>query len=235
MRHRRRRQLHQPPANSTVLLNLSLFLMLLAFFIVLNGMSSFEEMRYKPIMESLASTFSSATQREDSAPSVTPNPVKSINEGSAVDRLDALFNAQITGAKVTSSSRAGVMHVELPLEEFDQAMTRPGQVDLTQVDKITGLQTYFLPTLVSLMKEAEQGRPYRVDIIVHTQGSPAGVYNTNPAGYSALVITVAGYAALLEKQGLSKDLLSIGVSEGSRDKIEMFFRPAGDQIKEPAS
>lgn len=233
MRERRRRLISEESAGGAILLNLSLFLMLLAFFIVLNGISSFDEMRYKPIVESLITTFAVSPDRGDLAPSVTPDPARSINEGSAVERIEALFNAQITGFDATSSIRGGIMHVEVPLEEFDRAMRMPGQIDLTKAERVTGLQTFFVPTLVSLLREAEKGRPYRLDILMQTADSPALLYNSDPLVLRERMNVAGDYALLLQQQGLPASLLGIGVREGDPENVALFFQPLDRQRETP--
>ena len=49
---------------SSQLLGLSLFIMLLAFFIVLNAISNFEESKIKPVMANLSHTFAANMQQE---------------------------------------------------------------------------------------------------------------------------------------------------------------------------
>lgn len=223
----RRRQIAPPPeSNSSALplLNLSLFLMLLAFFIVLNGISSFEEARFHPIIKNLQMTFSSAVLQEGEAPSVTPSNIKSIHEGQTLDRIDALFNAQITGFEATQSVSSGGMQVDMTLEEFDRAMTMVGQVDLTKTKTVTGLQTYFVPTLVSLLHEAEAGRPYRLNIFMHTRDNPALLFNSDPAALKDTMRRAASYANILEKAGLTQPLINIGIMQGDPQKVTLSFR-----------
>lgn len=211
--------------NSLRLLNLSLFIMLLAFFLVLNGISSYEEVKYRPILQNLQMTFSTVQREEGDGPSMAPSSEQSFNEGATVDRIDALFNAQITGFKTQKLQDEGVMTTSIPREEFDRAMTTMGQVDLTKVKTVTGLQTYFVPTLVSLMLSAEKGRPYRMDLVLHTQGDPAALMNEKPAILRDLIAQASTYAAILTKAGLPETLVNIAVEQGDPQTVTLYFRP----------
>ncbi len=214
------------PAKGMLLMNLSLFIMLLAFFIVMNALSTYEEVYYRPVVKSLEDTFATGVFREGNAPSETPARARSIGEGSVIERIDALFNAQIVGFDMTHSPRAGILYVTVPLEEFDRAVTAANQVDLTRVKSVTGLQTYFLPTLVSILKADEEGRPYRMDIILHTKDTPPLLVNSDPRALSAVMKQAGAYAARLEKAGMAQRLLSIGVQKGDPQSVELYFRPA---------
>lgn len=226
MRLNRRRRNEPPPAqNGLQLLTLSLFIMLLAFFIVLNALSSFEEVKVKPIIDSVSSAFSGEVQRVDKAPSVTPNPENSVNEGETVERLDALFTAEIATFDATKSVRTGIMNVVLSKEDFAKAMKASGQEDLTKVQNVSGLKTYFLPTLVSVLQSDRQGRPYRMDIVFHTKDNPSLLQNSDPAVLRAAMRDVAVYANILEKSGMPENLIGIAVEKGDPATVALFFRP----------
>lgn len=226
MRSARRRVQDSAPRGGVLLLNLSLFLMLLSFFIILNNISSFEEEKYHPILQSLRTTFASTVlSREDNAPSVSADPFESINEGHTIERIDALFRAQISGFETNKSLARGIMAVTLSLEEFERVLTSPNQIDLTRAQPRGSLQTYFVPTLISLMASYEQGTPYRMEMIFHTKDTPALLYNSDPRALSAVRQQSAVYADMLEKAGLGSDLLGIGLMQGDPAQVMLVFRP----------
>ncbi len=229
IRRSRRRMQNEPPSGQPViLLNLSLFLMLLAFFIVLNSVSSFNESKLQPILRNLQLTFSTGLPSDGDGASDDLSPEQAINQGSTAERIDALFSAQISGMEVKPGAR-GVMMMEMPLEELDRAMTTAGQVDLTKIKSASGLQTYFLPTLVSLMRAAEQGTPYRLDLFLHIRDNPAVLENSDPRALREMERRAAGYAALLVKAGLPPEQLNIGIRRDDPDKASLYFRPVGDK------
>lgn len=223
----RRKNIHQSalPAKGMLLLNLSLFIMLLAFFIVMNAISSWDKKRYQPILKSLDLTFSISALRDGTKPSMIGAEDHATGEGDTVERIDALFNAQITGFKATKSSVNGTMHAEIPLDEFDRAMRAANQVDLTKVKSVTGLQTYFLPTLVSLMQAEAKEQPYRLDIIMHTKDEPPLLINSDPRQLNEAIKNISAYADLLEEAGMKPQLISVGLQKGETDRVDLYFRP----------
>lgn len=231
MTRRSRRRMQNEPSSGqpVILLNLSLFLMLLAFFIVLNSISSFNENKIQPILKNLQLTFSVGLPMDGENPSDDLSPAQAINQGSTAERIDALFNAQISGMDITQPGSRGIMVVEMPVEELDRVMTTAGQIDLTQIKSASGLQTYFLPTLVSLMRSAEQGTPYRLDMFLHIRDNPAVLENSDPRALRQTEGVLAGYAAALVKAGLPPEQIHIGVRQGNPDKASLYFRPAGDR------
>lgn len=226
MRRRRKRLsgVNTQTASSSQLLGLSLFIMLLAFFIVLNAISSFEEKKMSPVMESVEAAFSNHVERKDTKPSVTPSPVESINEGETVERLDALFQAQISSFEAKKNSRTGTMYVELPLETFSKSIMTIGQEDLTKTRRISGNKKFFLPTLISILKSDQQGVPYRMDVVLHTKENPAKLQNQKPKFLLKTMKREGGFARQLEKAGLSQKLISMGIRQGDPEVVELVFR-----------
>lgn len=226
MRSARRRVQDSPPKSGVLLLNLSLFLMLLSFFIILNNASSFEEEKYYPILQNLRTTFTStALSRDETAPSISADPLQSIREGRTSERIDALFRAQISGIESTQSSSRGIMALTVPIEEFDRVMTAPNQIDLTQTRPSGSLQTFFVPTLVSLMASQEQGTPYRMEMILYTKDSPALLYNSDPRALASVRQRGNTYAEILEQVGLEHDYLGVGLMQGDPSQVMLIFRP----------
>ena len=134
-------------------MNLSLFIMLLAFFIVLNSLSSYEEEKMSKVRQSLDIAFSTNVKNTDQAPSVTPDPTRSVNEGDTFERIEALFEAQISSYEVKKSRSRGIMMVDLPYDQFSQAVFALNQEDLTKRPTRQDVRgNFFLPTLVSLMR-----------------------------------------------------------------------------------
>jgi len=225
IKNRRRRIASQAGSGApTQLLNLSLFIMLLAFFIVLNALSSFEEVKSRPVMESLDQAFSSKIVKRDILPSSVPDPVKSINEGDTVDRLDALFKAQISAFEATKSKSRGIMHVKLPLDEFSKAIMAVGQDDLTETKTITASKKFFLPTLISILKSDQAGAPYRMDVVINVSENPANMQNLNPEEMDRIIDRVGQFSRKLERAGMPQNLLSVGLQKGPEDEVEIFFR-----------
>lgn len=224
------------------LLGLSLFIMLLAFFIVLNAISSYEDVKVRPVMASLSYAFASRMleQRVDENPSVTQSQEDSIHEGDTLERLKALFTAQIPSSEVAVSSHRGVMYVKLPFDDFEAAVMAVGQRNALnqQQESAQFLKGFFLPTLVALMKTDKAGMPYRMDMLLNIDNNPAQMQNRQPKQMVTLIKDMGRIAAKLEDSGLSTKLVSGGLQKGEPGTIELMFRrhvpfnPLGDQPAE---
>lgn len=211
------------------LLGLSLFIMLLAFFIVLNAISSFEETKVNPIMENLSYTFSSRLldKNIDHHPSERESEDTSLKEGETVDRLEALFTARIPSHDAVVSHRKGTMYVRVPYEDFKAAVMAAGQRNALerQEDGAKFLSGFFLPALVSLMKNDAASIPYRMDIVLNVKTNPAVLANQQPKQLAAMVKDMSAIAGKIESAGLPARLVSTGLQKGKAGIVEILFRP----------
>lgn len=226
-RNRRRRTAAEGAKNGSLLMNLSLFIMLLAFFIVLNAISTFEENKVRPIMSSVIVTFSGDAPMQEVMPSITPDPLESLREGATIERIDALFKSQITSYEAQKNESNGVMQIDLPLDVFSSAIMAIGQEDLLNVspdDQLKG-KKFFLPTLVSIMESDQMGVTYRLDIVLHVPANPAQIQNRDPQKLSQVMERGARLTEKLEAAGLGQRLLSVGVSKGDEAMVTLMFRP----------
>ena len=229
MLNRRRRKINSPAGNADAaqMMNLALFIMLLAFFIVLNAISSFEEVKTQPIVKNLQETFSTDVRFEEESPSIVEDPVESIHDGDTIERIESLFQAQISGFKATKSEARGMMFIDVPLSDFSTAVMAIEQEDLS-VRRIAPSQAdgaFFLPTLISILKSDEQGRTYRMDMIYYLEGNPAALQNENPQAVNAVVRRAGQLTRKLEEAGLSQRLMSFSLQKGDPDTITLVFAP----------
>ncbi len=210
-----------------MLMNLSLFIMLLAFFIVLNAISSFIVEKTYPIVQSVQLTFSTQALRPDILPSVAPDVRESIRDGTTVERLDALFKSQITAYDAVKDADTGQMETTLPLDVFSTSVMAIGQEDLMTASpdvQVKG-KKFFLPTLASILKSDAQGVPYRMDMILHAEDNPAHLQNQDPKTLAQVTERASQLAAQLEKAGVPQKMMSVGVAKGDPDTIRIIFRP----------
>lgn len=213
-----------PPA--TIVLNLSLFIMLLAFFIVLNTMSSFEEVKVKPIISSLEKAFSTDVRRQDTLPSVTPEiETPNIDEGNILKRLEALFQSQVAAYEATKSDRRGIMHVRVPTDILTKAVLAVEAQTSGETEIVSGEADPFLAVLVSILRSEEMGIVYRLDIVTNVNGNPAALQNDIPQAMFSVMAQTSLLSQKLEQAGMPKHLLSSGVKEGDPAYIDLYFSP----------
>jgi hypothetical protein len=210
------------------LLGLSLFIMLLAFFIVLNAISSFEQTKVRPVMESLGETFAAKISQEgNDQPSPVADSTQSNGEGDTLDRLEALFRAQIPSVDAVVSKSRGVMYVRVPYSDFEAAITAIGQ---TQAPSTPGMpagfaKSFFLPTLVSLLQTDRTGLTLRMDALVNMKDNPAAVQAREPQRMAQTMAQLGRLADKLERSGLPAKQQSIGVQQGPDGTVDLLFQP----------
>lgn len=197
--------------------------MLLAFFIVINSKSSFDEEKTEKTMISIEKVLSTSVMRQDIAPSVNADPYMSIRQGDTSERIEALFRSQIASFRETKNTHSGKFVTEIPLEEFSSAVLSLGQKDLMTINSAEAQGRFFLPTLVSILKSDRAGIPYRMDMMVLTSANPAKMMNEKPQEMQAIMKRGAGWTNKLEEAGLPAKLISYGVKKGREGYIELSF------------
>lgn len=224
-RRRRVRSSYQE-SSSGKLMALSLFIMLLAFFIVLNTLSSYEDAKVTPIFESLEAAFASKiTEDNDLRPSVTKDREHSINEGSTLDRIQALFRSRIPSKNIDRSKHKGTMQVVMSLELFEQSVMNLSEGRQFGDHDDSGGGALFLPSLVALLRSNQLGTPYHMDIALNISGKPAFLQNNEPQKLSLVMKRASTFTNRIEQAGLPPKLMTIGLQEGKEDTVEILFRP----------
>lgn len=207
------------------MMTLSLFIMLLAFFIVLNAISSYEELKTEQVKRSVELAFSRDPDVKDTSPSVKQDPAKSVKEGHTFERLDALFESEIVSFESTQSKSRGVMMVRVPYEKFSKAIMATGQKDLTQYPSRSAIRgNFFLPTLVSILRANIDGAPTRMEIFLNTKGNPAKLQNQNPTAFGKTISQAGAFSRRLEEQGMPQKLVNSGVQKGDPKYVDLVFR-----------
>ena len=196
-------------------LSLSMFVMLLAFFIVLSSFSEFEQVKSKAVLGSITVAFSQQEERDEIQPSLAQNLMQSSGRGSALDTIDALFRSHIVGVKASKNRMGTQMQISLPVKEFENLLN--GTLTYSS-------ETNLLPLLVSLL-DAQDTIAYRMDIVMNVAESPSRIYNERPQVLEADMKKAAGYAQKLEKTGLPRKLVTAGVAQGKVGMVDLIFRP----------
>lgn len=209
-------------------LSLSLFLMLLSFFIVMNGVSGFEDTKTHPVMNSLSLAFSNRAKEFGQAPSREENADMVINQGDTLSQIEGLFGAEIAGFEAVRNRFGTVMHVRVPVLNFERAIdiTAPedAQDYVSQSGYVRG-QGAFLQTLVSILRAERHRIPYRMDMILNVSGDPARLPAQDPALFREKAGKVAGYARKLEGLGLPQKYMSAALGEGKNGYLDIYFHP----------
>lgn len=225
--YKRRRRLEPTSSGSNTgqMMNLSLFIMLLAFFIVLNALSSYEEIKIEKVKRSIELAFSKDPQVEEIKSSTAPDLAQAMREGHTFDRLEALFNAQIASFEAVQSKSRGVMMVQVPFDDFKEAVMAVGQENILNYPSRREMRgNFFLPTLTSILRTDIDGAPTRMEIMLNSNSNPAALQNKNPSDLKALIDQVGVFSQKLEAEGLPPKLVNIGVQKGNTKMVDLVFR-----------
>ena len=227
MRYRRRKRIHNDPTPSATgqMMNLSLFIMLLAFFIVLNSISTFKDEKAAKVRQSIEKTFALKVTRDSTSNSMAVGKAKSVNEGNAFERLEVLFQSQLSGFKTTKDSSRGTMMVEVPFDVFEKAVNALDQQDLTKTpSRSEARENFFLPTLSSIMQANINGAPTRLEIYLNVLNNPATIQNEEPREMNKLINIMGEFSTKLSDQNIPNKLLNIGVAQGNPKNVTLVFR-----------
>lgn len=197
---------------------LSLFIILLAFFIMLNSISVIKEEKVKPLMDSVEEAFAARiVNNENWLPATSPSEEKGSEEGRTLQRIEALFQSHIAGIETQKDEMTGALLMRMPYDDFAKAVSSVG-------DKATQNEA-FMKTLTSMMRSSHAGQPYRMDIFLQVDDNPATMHRKQPQKMTVLMRDLSTLAQSLEKAGLSQRLMSIGMEKGQSGHVELLFRP----------
>ena len=207
-------------------LGLSLFIMLLSFFIILNAISSFEITKTQPVLNSLSMTFAAKQTTEQIVPGKSKSETTQKREGSALDKLEALFKSQIAGVETKQNRLGTMMFVKMPFKDFQKAMNNTLKAPKTSA---TGLPTgtsdtmNFMPVLVSLL-ETQRGVTYTMDMSYLTEAEPSVLLRDNGSLFNTANRSISNIAKQLEQAGLPKFQVSAGLKKGEEGMAHLIFR-----------
>ncbi|MFP4097244.1 MAG: hypothetical protein ACLFP8_01400 [Alphaproteobacteria bacterium] len=208
-------------------LSLSLFLMLLSFFIVLNSMSVFEEKKAVPaVLNSLNLAFTGRARTilqsyGNLGPSAIPTQGRGAQgEGDTLETLEGLFNAHLAGFQAKKNRLGTVMHVNLPIDSFERvvkisSITAPQGGDATPLN--------FSQTMVTLLRSAQAGNPYRLDIVYNLENDPIILMRGAPDAFKKALVRVSALTEILESKGLPKKMVSAGLMKGKAGYVDLYF------------
>lgn len=201
-------------------LTLSLFVVLLSFFIVLNSISHVEERKSQIVSSSVAQAFTLRTATVDSSkPDMSLKTNKALSAGTTLDKIESLFTENIAGIETAQNRLGTIMQMKMSVKKFEKLLAD------SSAPQINGFSSpsLFLQTLVTIM-DTQDKIPYRMDIILKTPGNPANLYNEDSSRMSAPLRRVANYAEKVEEFGLPSKLVTAGIIGAKEESIQIIFR-----------
>lgn len=201
--------------DSSQVLALSLFLMLLAFFIVLSTFSDFEEAKVSAVQTSVDEAFSSASDimGETATPSDKAGDDFASQTGQAFDDIEAVLKAQIGLISITRDTQSGLMTISVPEKSVFEDHLSPYGGGKTLASEIT--------TIVKRTQGTSVG--FRVRVNAHLDSETLA-----PA---TKIKGLGIFARSMMQNGMDPHAMSIGLIGGKPGYVDLVFETyrGGDQ------
>lgn len=197
---------------NTVALFLGLYLVILAFFILLVTISTIEENRSKKVMDSLSSTFTSIVP--PSADLMTLN--RSADEGVLAGQE---FQQQITGIFATE---LGISKVDtLQPGRQMRLMLKSDSLFFQDEPRIRPAMYPLLDRTVAALSNRPAGQRFDMEFVIGTEPSADG--KTLPTTETLAVQRAGAFANEMNSRGIPPDSIAVGVRPGRKDEVAIYF------------
>ena len=198
----RRRKTYQG-SDSAQVLALSLFLMLLAFFIVLSTLSTFDERKVLAVRDSVEDSFASDIFGVDGKPADEEGDDFDRDVGKAFDDLEAVLKAQIALISIKKEAEAGVMTVSLPEDAvFKDHLPPKNQILAAQIVKI-------------ITRSAGKSVGFRVEANTH--------FDREDKSSNDKVNGLGAFMRSMMQRGIDPHALSMGLKKGKQGYVDLIF------------
>ena len=199
---------------------LSLNLILLAFFILLNSLADFEADRARAVLASVKQAFNGKVGAAGQLPAFSSSLGALPEVAAKLREVGSLFEAMAPSARAKSIRRASLVRVDFPAS----ALFRPGSLRLRQ-----GREA-LLERLAQSLRKGPEGAPrYLLEVLVGTgsqaavdAGAPTG--SASPGSASLELRRAAVLAARLSAGGAPLDGLSTGLRPGAAGSLRFVVR-----------
>jgi len=197
-------------SGNAIALFLGLYLLVLAFFILLVTISTREEIRSKAVMDSLTSAFS------DLLPPSTDLTYFTAKEGDVVagyafqQDITAIFATAIPVANIKIIQPGRLMTVTMPAESLF----------FSNESRFRGGKTEFLNRIVTALSARPKGVRFDLEFILTSTADNRGFI---PKGETLSRSRAGVFARELTSKGAPPDSVSVGLRAGKLEEITIFF------------
>ena len=199
-----------PLKDPTLSLFLGLYLILLAFFVLLNTMASLKEDRVKAVLGSLLSTFSTEIMNSRAPTEFTASVGEILASEEFHREIRDFFEVAVPLSRVEFFSAVTMMRITLPADQ----LFVPGSIVMREDHQ------EILDRVVRAMSRRVEGLRYDVEFTTFT-----GPFAAAPTG-GAQVLEVAragAFARTLVERGIGAEAITIGAQPGNPLELSMTF------------
>lgn len=192
--------------DTNVILLLSLKLVLVAFFIMLNAISDLEEARTRQVLDSVQEAFHGQLEPTNTPALLNGSPGILPETQSLINDAGSLFESLVPTVRSTRTGRTEIVHIELP----SVALFRVGKDDIRPDRKALVRRL-----AKALLQRRARDLVYKLEFLHGTpEDGAAGAKRRQE------IRRASNVASLLVDEGLPPELLSIGVLPGRVGRIE---------------
>lgn len=194
----------------SITLFLALYLLVLAFFILLVSISTIEDVKSKALMESLSSTFSAVLPPRTDLTAFNATTGEFLAADEFQRQVTGLFSTVVGVIKVETIQPGRLMRVEIEgdsLFEVDQAVVRDGQSD-------------FMDRLVSALSSNPPGLRFEMEVVAPTPWQDG---ETLPIRPNLAIERIGAFARELLKRGAPPEGVAIGLRGSEASTFEIWF------------
>lgn len=193
----------EPTRYAALVMTLSLFIMLLSFFMMMNASADFKADKVQSVLQSIEHTFTSRVFRDGAGPSLREDAEYLNGEGQALESMDAYFRSTFPGVEPQLIPSRGILAIDLDQKVFE--------------DVIFGAKQTRQKTLLEKMWTYDS---LQMEVWLNIQGDPSA---SSPEDAKRWVQKTASWASTLEKAGLDKGQMVIGLKEGRAGIVTVLF------------
>lgn len=189
---------------------LSLYLLVLVFFIVLVSISAREEIKSAKVMDSVASTFAPDSGSAALVANLPDVEGQDMAGHMFQKRIASLISERLRLAKVTAVKPGETMQIALPAD----SMFEPGTINLR------AFQESLLDRIVAELSNRPPGLYYEVEFEI---GSPYAIGKSLPIGATLEVNRAGAFARRMIALGAPHNAISVALSPGDAQDITLTF------------
>jgi flagellar motor protein MotB len=196
-------------SRSTLFLFLSLYLLFLAFFIMLVSISTLEDVKSKVAMQSLTAAFNTVLPSTEEV--ATSSEESGIDAGQAFqEEITGMFATSLQVAKVEAVQPARVMLVKVPTD----TLFIPGRAELKPI------QEDLLERLVSALAARPEGGHHDLEFVLGVKMDGKGNF---PLGRTLEIERADVFAREMLRRGAPPDSFAVGVEPGDVEMVKFWF------------
>lgn len=205
---------------STIALFLSLFLLILAFFILLVTISTIEDVKSKAGKDSLSSAFKSIAP-----PTTNPTEFAS-KDGDFIagqqfqEQIDGIFATELQVAKVEVVQPGRLMRVKFPTNNLYVGKTA----------EINSSAFALLDRIVATLSAPPPGLRFDMELVI---GSPYAPKLGLPIEQTLEMARVGSFARIMTERGLPPGRVAIGIMPGNTEDVTIWFYTRDEAEQRP--